>query len=175
MKVISNFLNAEEFDKFSELILDCNDVQPGITNNEDDAIKGLSQTTFTNPSMEFSVWWISVLKNKGIIKDTVKIGKDLDLNIVEAHSPYYADWHKDSYKNITLGIILFYFSDSWDLHDGGLFLTKEDDSNYGTFVIPNANVLVVNPSDMLHAVTKITNGDKKRKSIVLFLKQEYFL
>jgi hypothetical protein len=175
MKVIKDFLNQEEFDLFLSLVNECKDVQPEIKNNDDDAIKGLNKTKFINPSMEFLKWWIDILKQKNIIDKNYKIGRETDLTIVEADYPYEADWHKDSFMNISIGIILFYFSEEWNFDDGGLFLTKDDNDKHGSFVVPDKNVLVTNPTDKLHAVTKISNKEKTRKSIVLFLSQECFV
>jgi len=99
------------------------------------------------------------------------------LYILEAKPPYHANWHKDSIpeEKLDIGSIILYFGDDLNVHDGGLFLTKENENDiHGQWVLPTDNVCTINPKDVMHIVTKYEDKDIVRKAVIMFLKQKDF-
>ncbi len=104
-------------------------------------------------------------------------------------------WHSDGMSLDTLnkvGAFTFYAHKTWNCEWGGELLVADIDSDaegissaptfdnsalserimstgYGAFVAPKPNRLVVNPSNILHKVTKSTMGAAPRLSIQAFM------
>lgn len=176
MKIINNFLNDTELKQFYTHINQCTNKVPGVPYNDDDAIQGFNNSFYIDPTDEFKEWWINLFKYHNKIVSSLTSSEVASLQIVQARYPYCAQWHQDSFKDMLLGSILYYFGDAWDSHDGGLFITKENSNdNYGTWVAPTTNTCIINPKDILHAVTPYTNKEKVRKAVFMFLQQKDFL
>ena len=78
-------------------------------------------------------------------------------------------------EELDLGSIILYFGENLNVHDGGLFLTKENENDiHGQWVLPTDNVCTINPKDVMHLVTKYENEDIVRKIVIMFLRQRDF-
>ena len=176
MDVVENFLSPEEYSNFLNLVSLCTEKEEGEAHyNDDNAIQGFDNSAYILPTVEFQEWWIDLLKQKNYIKPSVTTKDIMSLYIVESRPPYHARWHRDSMGDIHLGSIILYFGDNFDVHDGGLFLAKQHETDIqGQWVLPSDNVGIINPHDVVHVVTKFENKDIVRKMVIMFLKQKDF-
>lgn len=177
MDVVKDFLTASEYEKFLSLVETCSVKEEGEAHyNDDDAIQGFDNSSYILTTEEFQNWWLGVLKNKNYIKHTVTPNDIMSLYIVESRPPYHANWHRDSMDELDLGSVILYFGRDFDVHDGGLFLAKQHETDIqGQWVLPSDNVGIINPNDVVHIVTKFENKDIVRKMVIMFLRQKDFI
>lgn len=95
--------------------------------------------------------------------------------------PYHSTWHKDRLSDwdsdeIDFIGVSYFLNDSWDPHDGGLFLFKESkQTSIGKYVEPIHNRIIINDEDLYHAVTRINNKTVTRTSLQMFIHKKYLL
>lgn len=176
MDVIENFLDADQYKEFIDLVAGCTVKEEGEAHyNDDNAIQGFDNSAYILTTKEFQHWWLDVLKNKNYIKQSVTPNDIMSLYIVESRPPYHAKWHRDSLDGLELGSVILYFGRNFDVHDGGLFLAKQHENDiHGQWVLPSDNVGIINPHDVVHVVTKFENKDIVRKMVIMFLRKKDF-
>ena len=176
MDIIENFLDDSEYQKFLSLVENCTVKEQGEAHyNDDNAIQGFDNSAYILTTTEFQEWWLDVLKRKNYIKHKVTPKDIMSLYILESRPPYHANWHRDSMGEIDLGSVILYFGRDFDVHDGGLFLVKQKETDiHGQWVLPSDNVGIINPHDEVHIVTKFENKDIVRKMVIMFLRQKDF-
>lgn len=178
MHIVENFLSTDEYKQFTSLVANCTEKEVGEAHyNDDNAIQGFDNSAYLITTPEFQQWWLDILKSKNYIKDTVLPRDIVSLYILETKPPYHANWHRDSLpeEELDLGSIILYFGENLNVHDGGLFLTKENENDiHGQWVLPTDNVCTINPKDVMHLVTKYENKDIVRKIVIMFLRQRDF-
>jgi hypothetical protein len=123
---------------------------------------------------------LNTLVKKNYVSKEILNDMDCMLRYHVNKAPYGAKWHLDGLyeKNDSLdyvGITIF-LNDTWNPNHGGLFVYKKNkDDSQGMFVEPIGNRIIINPEDLPHAVTQISDPNIVRYSLQMFINNKYLI
>ena len=191
MKIIDNFFSDTQFkelinsleteikDKKCELYYYGQNHAPNELYNDEIDHEGLEHCRYYRLTENTLTITLQTLHKQGVITEEGLKAKDCMLKYHVNRSPYRAKFHKDglyeqSSKLDYIGMTVFL--NDWKTKDGGLFIYKENAGDtVGTFIQPKKNRIIINPLDLPHAVTQISNPSAVRKSLQFFINVEHLV
>ena len=178
MKIIDNFLSEEIYKNFVEALQ--NEKSPLEIPHDEADHKGLDNVKLWRVEGIARTMFMNELEDQGFIKiDWDKSDFDVRYHVTKA--PYYTNFHCDRLSDwhtydVDYCGMTFFMNADWNPNDGGFFIWKNRwEGTVGEFVEPIANRLIINPNDLPHAVTQITNKEITRHSIQIFINKGYML
>lgn len=191
MKIIDNFFKDHDLDLLTtnlnkeiqndkcELFYYGQNVAADQTIYEENDHLGLENCRYYRLTENTLDITLATLHERKIITAEALQIKDCMLKYHMNRAPYQAKFHKDGlYENNNkldyIGMTIFL--NDWDTSDGGLFVYKSTVSDTaGTYVEPKKNRIIINPQDLPHAVTQITNPSVIRQSLQFFMNVEHLV
>jgi len=123
---------------------------------------------------------LNTLIKKNYVSKEILNDMDCMLRYHVNKTPYGAKWHLDGLYETNnsldyVGITIF-LNDTWNPNHGGLFVYKNNkDDTQGMFVEPIGNRIIINPNDLTHAVTQISDPNVVRYSLQMFINHKYLI
>jgi hypothetical protein len=179
LKELTDSLEIEITNKNSELYYHGQNHAPHQIQYEENDHEGLENCRYYRLTEHTLTIMLQTLYERNIITHQLVESKDCMLKYHVNRAPYMAKFHKDGLyeKNNKLDYIgMTIFLNDWQTQDGGLFIYKStDNESIGTFIEPKKNRIIINPEDLPHAVTQITNPLAVRKSLQFFMNVEHLM